>query len=377
MTLIAIIVTLLYLSLIGSLIYGFDKVENFYLKDLKPKTKFSVVIPFRNESENLSNLLRSISQLNFPPALFEVILVDDASEDDSTEIIKSIFNKKSFVKIDIRWISNERKTKSPKKDAITKAISIARHDWIVTTDADCILPKFWLDSFDEFIQQNPSELIVAPVTYAKTNTFLDRFQLLDVLSLQGSTIGGFGIGKPFLCNGANLAYTKELFESVHGFAGNTDIASGDDIFMLEKTLSSHPNKVNYLKCEQAIIRSKPQPNMDSLISQRVRWASKTGAYKNLLGKIAAIIVFLMNGGLLVFSLMALVGILKLKTFAYLLIIKFGIDFLLIYKTANFMNQKDVLKSYFIAFFLYPFFSSFVVFISIFRGYKWKGRSYRR
>lgn len=376
MTLIAIIITILYLLLIGSLIYGFDKVADFSLKDLKPNSKFSMIIPFRNEEINLPALIESISKLNYPKDLYEIIFVDDESEDESVKIL----NTSSLlydIRTDISIIKNQRKTKSAKKDAIALAISKAKYDWIVTTDADCVLPKFWLDSFDEFIQQNHPECIVAPITYSKTITFLERFQLLDILSLQGSTIGGFGIGKPFLCNGANLAYTKQIFKQVKGFEGNDTIASGDDIFMLEKILKIQPKKVQFLKCQQASVTTLPQPTFDTLLSQRIRWASKSSAYQNLFAKLVGVIVFLMNGGLLVFGLLALVGIIKSVTLFYILVIKFGIDFLLIYKAANFMNQKEVMRTYFFAFFIYPFFTVYVVFASIFRGYKWKGRRFEK
>ena len=378
MTAIAIGITLIYLLLIASFIYGFDKVDLFVLKDLKPKTKFSIIVPFRNEADRLPDLLESISKLNYPKEFYEIIFVDDESEDTSVTLIEQHFKtNKSSIKTDFNILKNARTSKSPKKDAITVAISHAKFDWMVTTDADCILPKFWLDSFDEFIQQQQPECVVAPVTYSKMYTFLDRFQLLDVLSLQGSTVGSFGIRKPFLCNGANLAYTKSIFETVNGFDGNDGIGSGDDIFMLEKIVKSKPEKIKFLKCEQAIVSTLPQPSFDTLISQRVRWAAKTGSYRNLFGKLVGIIVFLMNGGLLVFSLMTFVGIIKLKTLFYLLIIKFGIDFLLIYKAATFTNQKDVMRSYFFAYFLYPFFTFYVVFASVFRGYKWKGRDYSK
>lgn len=378
MTLIAISITFLYLILIASFIYGFDKIEEFSLRDLKPNTRFSIIIPFRNEEKNLPTLLESVVKLNYPKELFELIFVDDESDDESVALIETIFQENlEYSEFDRIIIKNERRTKSPKKDAITLAISKSKYNWIVTTDADCVLPKFWLDSFDEFIQTQKPEFIVAPVTYSKLNSFLNRFQLLDFLSLQGSTIGGFGIGRPFLCNGANLAYTKQLFAAVGGFDGNDTIGSGDDIFMLEKVVKTHPEKAKFLKCKQSIVTTLPQPSFDTLISQRVRWAAKTGSYQNLFGKLVGIIVFIMNGGLLVFTLLSLTGIINLKSLFYIAIIKFGIDFLLIYKTATFMNQKDVMRTYFFAFFLYPFFTVYVVFASVFRGYKWKGRDYSK
>ena len=103
--LIFIIITLVYLFLIGSFIYGFDKVEVFNMKDLKPKTKFSVIVPFRNEAEHLPKLLDSISHLNYPKSMFEIILVDDDSEDDSLKTIHKVLDtksvKKAFTRTDI------------------------------------------------------------------------------------------------------------------------------------------------------------------------------------------------------------------------------------------------------------------------------------
>ncbi len=375
MTFIAVLITFAYLILIGFLIVGFDKVKLFNLKDIPAKTKFTVIVPFRNEAEPLPELLKSISELNYPKELFEIVFVDDESEDESVKVLDT-FRIHQDTRTDISIIKNKRTSNSPKKDAITSAISKAKHDWIVTTDADCVLPKFWLDSFDECIQRDDCELIAGPLTYSKTNGFLEHFQLLDILSLQGSTIGGFGMNRPFLCNGANLAYKKTLFKNLNGFHGNSDIASGDDIFLLEKAVVNYKSKVKYLKCEHAIVTTQPQPTWKSLKNQRVRWAAKTSAY-NWFGKLVGIIVFLMNGGLMVFGLLWLAGIIKWQVLLYILTIKFGIDVLLIYKAATFFNQKEALKSYLVSFFVYPLFSIYIVFISVFKGYKWKDRAYSK
>ncbi len=381
MILISIIITVSYLILIFSFTYGFNKVNDFKLEDLPSKTHFSVIIPFRNEAKHLPNLLKSITDLNYPKQLFEVIFVDDDSEDDSVDIIKKFINGKQIgfdcAQPDIHIISNERKTNSPKKDAITSAINKAKFEWIITTDADCTLPKYWLDSFDEYIQKSNTKCIAGPVTYEDNNSFLNRFQILDLLSLQGATIGGFGIKKPFLCNGANFGYQKELFKALNGFDGNNQIASGDDIFLLEKIAKKHPKELHYLKCEQAIVKTQSQPNWSHLFSQRIRWAAKTSAYNNWFGKLTGILVLIMNALVITISLLALIGIFNYKTLLYILIIKFNIDFYLIYQSATFFDQKQILRTFIFAFMLYPFFSVYVAFISVFKGYKWKGRAFKR
>ena len=71
----------MYCLAIIVLIYGFTKVNTIQYTGVKPKTKFSIIVPFRNEAENLPVLLESLSKLNYPMELFEVILVDDESEE--------------------------------------------------------------------------------------------------------------------------------------------------------------------------------------------------------------------------------------------------------------------------------------------------------
>ena len=373
MNFIALIVILIYIAIIGSFVYGFDKVNEFQLKDIPAKTKFSIVIPFRNEAEHLPFLLKSLAELNYSKDLFEIIFVDDASSDTSVKLIES-FQKKSG--IDLSLIDTIRLSNAPKKDAISTAIVKAKYEWIVTTDADCKLPKYWLDTLDCFIQSHEAEYIVAPVSYSNINSFFDRFQLLDFLSLQGATLGSFGIKKPFLCNGANLAYKSSFFKSVNGFEGNTNIASGDDIFLLEKAMKHAPEKVHYLKNSHSIVTTLPEPNLKSLLSQRKRWAAKTSKFSILFGKFTGISVLFMNALIICLLMVTLAGIVQPKLLAYTFIIKLGMDFLLLFKTARFFNQEHYLQTFFFASLIYPFFSVFVAFASFFNGYEWKGRDFR-
>ncbi len=384
---IAIIIIVVYLFLIGIFIYGFDMVNDFELQDLEPKTQFSIVIPFRNEADNLPQLLDSISRLNYPKNLFEVILVDDASSDNSVGLIRDFISKKSLASNSnllseqnqngIKVIQNIRVSNAPKKDAINSAITISKYKWIITTDADCILPTYWLDVFDEYIQTTDSDCIAAPVTYNVQQTFFDRFQTLDILSLQGTTIGSFGIRKPFLCNGANFAYRKSVFKALEGFDGNSEIASGDDVFLLQKFIEKDAKKVRYLKSQKVIVTTRPALNFQELIQQRLRWASKTSKSSNSFSKLVGLLVVLANLFCISIIPLVLFNLLMLKTALALCVIKFSIDFLLLYKASRFFKQENVLFSYLFSSLLYPIFSIYIVVLSLFKSYKWKGRTFRR
>jgi cellulose synthase/poly-beta-1,6-N-acetylglucosamine synthase-like glycosyltransferase len=364
------------------LIYGFDKVDVFKLQDLPAKTKFSVVIPFRNEADNLNKLLDSILKLNYPKSMFEVILVDDNSEDDSILTIQKFLDSKSSKKNsgitrNIRIIKNITTSNSPKKDAITSAIKVSKHNWIVTTDADCILPKYWLDCFDEHIQINATNCIVAPVTYHGKTSFFNRFQTLDFLSLQGATMGSFGIKKPILCNGANFAYLKSEFNALNGFKGNDTIASGDDVFLLEKFLKKDAKKVHYLKSKQVIVTTNPAKNFKSLVNQRIRWASKTSHLNNWFTKFIGLIVILGNLVYVSFLPLVILNLVAFKIAIALFIIKFCIDFLLLFKVSRFFKQETFLLSFIISSFLYPIFNISIFILSFFKSHHWKGRTSKK
>jgi len=356
----------IYTISIGLLIYGFTKVKKYQKTDLKPQTSFTIIVPFRNEAENLPNLLKSFSNLNYPKDLFEVILVDDSSK-EKFHISHSTFH--------ILQIDNIRVSNSPKKDAISTAMQHVKTNWVITTDADCLVPENWLSTFDNYIRQNDVSMLAGAISYECEDSFLDHFQQLDLTSLQGATIGSFGLGKAFMCNGANFAYTKSLFEKLNGFDGNNKIASGDDVFLLQKAANLFPDKVHYLKSEEAIVITKPTENWKVLFYQRVRWAAKTSSYQSNFGKILGLIVFFGNLSFVIAFFFSVLTILPYPFFVLFAFSKFIIDFVLLYITNQFLTKTRI-KSLLLSSLLYPFFSSAVALYSLFGSYEWKGRKFK-
>ncbi|MBW4362384.1 glycosyltransferase family 2 protein [Flavobacterium taihuense] len=358
-------IVIVYVLTISWLIYGFTKINLFEYVSLVPKTSFTIIVPFRNEAKNLPILLESFSQLNYPTDLFEVILVDDESS-ERLQIAE--------YRIQITTIDNLRISNSPKKDAITTAMEIVKTDWVITTDADCVVPKNWLLALDNFIQLHHVSMIAGAVTYDCNNSFLHHFQQLDLASLQGATIGSFGIKKGFMCNGANFAYTKSFFQKLKGFDGNTTIASGDDVFLLQKAIAKHPEKVAYLKSKDTIVTTKPVNNWKSLFYQRVRWASKTTSYQSDFGKRLGLLVFMMNFGLVCSFVLTFFGLISLPILGLYFLIKFGIDVVLIKQTNNFLTKRKM-RYLLLSSLWYPFFSTAVALYCLFGKYEWKGRRF--
>lgn len=365
MSLILFVILKIYIISISLLIYGFTRIKKYRKSNLKPHTNFTIIVPFRNEEENLPKLLDSFVKLNYPTDLFEVILVDDSSNEK--------FQVSGF-RFHVSLIDNIRISNSPKKDAISTAMQHVKTNWVITTDADCIAPENWLLTFDNYIQENNVLMLAGAVSYQCENSFLHHFQQLDLTSLQGATIGSFGIKKAFMCNGANLAYTKSLFEKLNGFEGNNKIASGDDVFLLQKAADLFPDKVHYLKAKEAIVLTKPTENWRSLFHQRVRWAAKTSSYQSIFGKSLGLIVFFGNLSFVIGFVLLIFGIWSWQLLVLFVFPKFIIDFVLLYLTNQFLTNTR-LRYLFLSSLFYPFFSTCVALYSLFGSYEWKDRRF--
>ncbi|MFC4690456.1 glycosyltransferase [Dokdonia genika] len=368
--------------LYGIIILGFaleiNRAGTFSQTCDTPTTTFTVIVPFRNEEAHLTNLLLSLAEVDYPQNSWEIILVNDASTDNSLEVINKCISRYELTNIDV--IDNVRTSASPKKDALQTAIHTSKHQWIVTTDADCTVPVNWLKTLDAIIQQQSSLMVIMPVAIATTAqpSFLTAYEQLDFLSLMGATAGSFYMGLPFLCNGANLAYDKEAFTAVQGFANNNHIASGDDHFLLEKFQEKFKNRISYLRSTDAIVTTQPQEQWSTFIAQRTRWAAKSSAYTFWFSKLMGILVLAVN-------VLSVVGVLyyafaKAETQSIILmglVIKLVVDVILIATEASFYNRKRYLKWYPVVMVCYPFISTYIALRSLATGYQWKGRNYKQ
>ena len=368
---ILIYILIAYIALIFTFNLGFDKISEFILNkknSISNNRNFTIIIPFRNEAQNISALAKSLQKIEYPLTNFEIIFVNDGSTDHSVPLLTEFIVQHTHWKI----IDNIRTSHSPKKDAITLAIQQAKYNWIITTDADCEVPTTWLQTFSNFIDTNPTiKMIAAPVKYKTNKRFLDQFQQMDFLSLIGTTIGSFGINKPFMCNGANLCYDKATFLKVNGFQGNNHLASGDDVFLLEKIKRIFPNQIKYLKSKQVIVITKPVNTVQNLIKQRIRWTSKTAATTNNFSKFIGVLVFLANLSFLFFPFFLLLTANKTLVFLFLILGKLAIDYLLIKKIHQFMDEKLDFISFIKSSLIYPFFVVYVVVKSVFTKVEWK------
>ena len=368
------IITVIYAILLLFLLFGFYRVPEQQSRMAEAVVSFSIIVPFRNEAEALSFLLSSFKRLKYPKNLFEIIFVNDSSEDLSEDICRKFMEETPELKMSL--LQSQRSTGSPKKDALQTGIEAAGGTYILTTDADCEVPPTWLMAYNNFIRETPVDLVAGPVNIRSGKSLLTRFQEIDFFSLQAASMGGFGVDLPFMCNGANLCFRKEQFLKVEGYQGNESIASGDDIFLLEKFVS-HGMKVAFLKDSAASVITTAQQSIKSLFMQRIRWAAKTSSYSEIFPKAVGLSVFLMNLLLVAGVILVAAGAVEKQYLLLAFLVKFNLDFALIYRGAQFFGRENSMRDYFWVSILYPFFCCGVVFISGFTSYQWKGRKFRK
>jgi biofilm PGA synthesis N-glycosyltransferase PgaC len=295
----ALVLLILYVALIAYYHQGFRQLKNYESTIVTGKTTVTILIPARNEANNIKHCIASILKQTYNKNLLQIIVIDDFSTDNTAEIIKSynphveLLQLKNFIQ--------QNETNSFKKKAITIGVQNATGQLIICTDADCIVNESWVSNIVSYYEKTNAQFIAATVQLitslhnqnAKWN-FVQIFQTIDFATLQGITAAS--VFKKFhtMCNGANLVYTKKAFMQVNGFEGIDHIASGDDMLLMHKIKTAFPNQVLYLKSANATVQTLTVPNWKSFFAQRIRWSSKASHYNDKKIFYALLLVYVLN-----------------------------------------------------------------------------------
>lgn len=368
LTILLFLVALCYAILILAFTAGWFRLPVFWHKN-GSNIPFTVIIPARNEEKTIMQLLVLMRKQHYPKDLYEVIVVDDHSTDSTAAIVERKIKSGFFSNVKLVRASEERLTPG-KKNALAAGILRARHEWIVTTDADCLLGSHWLESLAGFIEKEKPAMVIGPVVIVPGKTLLSQMQALEFLSLTGSTAGAAAIGRPVMCNGANLAFRKDFFERVGGYAGNEYLASGDDVFLLHKFKKMKGTKVAFLKSHGAIVHTRALDSLSSFFRQRGRWAGKAGGFRDWFTLMTGGVVMLIN--ILIFlGLLAGPFISQKLMLSALLLLTFKavVDFPMLYWVSGFFQKRDLMWLYPALALVYPFY----VVVSLFSGFVLKPR----
>ena len=330
-------------------------------------TRVSVLIAARNEVKNIKKLLQSLYNQSFDKNHFEVIVIDDHSTDDTSEVSEHF--RVLHPEMNLKLL---KATGSGKKQAISQALHAADNELVMVTDADCELPEHWIEVMVDYFMNHNLKMLLGPVLLSPANTLFEKLQVLEHLSLIASTAGSAAIGMPVMCNGANMMYDRQAALDVEKYRTDMKIASGDDMFLMEQFIKHYGSQsVKFLLDNEAIVKTETKPNLKSFFRQRSRWASKTKAYTNWKIIATALIVLMFNLSIVFFFLAGFFMPVFWIFFVLYIIMKTLIDFPILKRITHFMKQHKLLRWMFPLEFVYPFYVVFTAFSGIFSNVKWK------
>lgn len=357
-----------YCLFLLSLIYGWHKLTGKKEAGRKKADQFSILIPVRNEEEKIATIFKSLQQQDFPAGGAEIIFINDHSDDRTVEELERLM---PFARFSTRLINLKKGT--GKKAALQYGIASAAGSVIITTDADCSMSSNWLKSICSFYQRSDAEMLFGPVTFKEENTIFKKLQTIEFASLSGTGAASLSLGKPNMCNGANLSFRKNAFFAVGGYSGNDHIASGDDEFLMHKFCLKFPGKVFFNKSPDAIVYTQAHPAWSAFFQQRKRWASKWRLYSNPETIFLAIFVFLLN-----MSMIIAVGLLVTAYSAHQwlllpIVAKLALEVFFLSSVLRFLGKKLDPFLLLILQFTYPFYVILFGIAANFGTYTWKGR----
>lgn len=369
------VLTINYIYFILKINSGLNKLFSKHRFNEQNKTYFiSVIIPFRNESGNILKSLSSLESQKYPKDRFEVIYVNDCSTDDSLEKILSV---KKSANIKVISINNEDFLKAHKKRAVQYGIKNSIGNIIVTTDCDCMHNENWLSLIIKYFDDETA-LVAGPVIFKDESTLFSKLQKLEFSGLVLAGAGLIGANEPIICNAANLAYRKDVYNKINGFNDDMQLSSGDDELFMQKIARETDFRIKFCTEKDSVVTTESNRSLNNFMQQRKRWASKGLFYKNKLLIINLLLIYFFYCGLLIAPILALlISRVYMWAFISIILMKIGVEFLVLKKGINFLFSKKLMKLLMIAeFFQIPY----IVFAGIsgaFGNYTWKGREIKR
>ncbi|MCB0731015.1 MAG: glycosyltransferase [Ignavibacteriae bacterium] len=362
-----------YLTFLVGISKGIKNVSK-QVVDKSEKEFISVIIPFRNEESNILACLKSITSQDYPINNYEVIYIDDNSEDNSLELLE-MHSKPDNIKL-LRS-EFDLADRAHKKKALKFAIENSKGDIIITTDADCIHGKSWLKIMSEQFDENTA-FVSGPVEFTSDGSLFSELQKIEFSSLIIVGAGLIGINNPIICNAANLGFRKSVFNEVGGYEDNLNLSSGDDEFLMQKIFRLTDYKIKFCLNSDAISHTNPNKTLNEFYQQRKRWASKGFHYvdNNIVFKLILIFLFYLS-----IPIQLLLGIFFDSVFLILFIInlllKIGFEFKIVQIDSQRLFRKAKNFHFLLAEFLHIPYIIISGISGIFGNYKWKGREIKR
>jgi len=366
MAIILVPLFLLYILFLMTLMFGWNRAilkNHVTSKSIDHEPPISIIIPARNEEYGIGLLLDDLSRQRYKN--FTVIILDDHSEDNTTTIVQSYIEKDNRF-----FLQNSQGV--GKKKALTQGISAATGSIIVTVDADCRVTENWLAGLSQYFTDENVKMVFGGVKMVG-ESFFSRLQTLEFVSLMGSGVATAALGLPSMCNGANLAFRKSVFEDVGGYSGNMHIPSGDDEFLMRKILKQYPEGVRFAADPQTVVSTSPNKDIKHFIHQRIRWAGKWKLHQTIFSKALALFVFCFQSAVIFLPLFILLHWINPLEGLLLWFAKVTLEFFFLRRISRFLGVSWSWSAFLLLQFIYPFYVVIIGLVSNFLSFEWKGR----
>lgn len=354
-----------YVSLVVVLIVGWRlAIRKLGSVELQDQPLVSIIIPTRNEENNITLLLSDISAQTYQH--LEIIVVDDHSNDSTADRVGKVMNRNKR----ITFLTN---TGVGKKQALTTAIKSTKGSIIITTDADCCVNKNWVNSILPYFSSSETKMVFGGVRISG-HSFFDDLQALEFTSLIGSGAATSAFNFPTMCNGANLSFRKDVFDEVDGYSGNIDVPSGDDEFLMHKIKAKYPKGIVFAGNPEAVVVTAPSKSLNEFVQQRIRWAGKWKHNLSLTSMLLAFFIFLFQTSTIALPILMLLNQIDPQVGVFLLVAKMLVEYIFLKGVSSFLWIPWRWSAFAILQVLYPFYVVLIGLLSNFLSFSWKGRT---
>ncbi len=268
----------IYSLLNFQLIRGLGRLGKTNGKPLAEKPTVSVLIAARNEEQRIRKCLECLEAQDYPAAKLQIVVVDDRSEDGTASILAE-YAARMPGRFRYLSLSETAPGFSPKKYALSQGLLIASGEIIVTTDADCIMSPAWVSALVEEFSSDTGLVSGLTTYYAAGTGTWEGVQSLEFFSYAVVAAALIGLRFPVNGNANNLAYRREVYDEVAGFASHGGIVSGDDDFLIQSIHRNGRWGIRYAIRPESQVQTEPPLSVGQFWEQRKRWASKCSLYQ--------------------------------------------------------------------------------------------------
>jgi cellulose synthase/poly-beta-1,6-N-acetylglucosamine synthase-like glycosyltransferase len=338
----------------------------------------SVIVPVRNESGNILRILEEMRQQDYPFTHMEVIVADDFSEDFTMDLAESFMKQFPGFPLVLVPSGLTGNGKSGKKQAVQRAIEVAKGGIVLCTDADTTRGPHWISSMAGSFNSETLQMVLGPVVFNKERNLLQKIQSLEFMGIMGITAGSAGLGYPVMCNGANMGYRRSAFTGTGGYSDNLQYGSGDDQFLMASVRKLYGKKaILFNRDISAIVGTEAEATLTGFMNQRIRWVSKSRGYSDPMvigvGMVTWLVNLLLLGGIVAGLFYPRILVLSIV----LWLVKILLEYPLVRRMIRFFGKRKLLVYYAIAQVFQLVYVVFAGLLGVFMPYRWKGRMMRR